>query len=444
VHNLSLVMLVGCLFGCGGRAAEQHGPAAAGAAGTKGGAGAAGTGGVSLDAGVDQKPCAFRGFAPAVSYETANEPLSIFALDRTHNGHLDLVVGEHGNAAYLTELMLNAGNGAFSLPAVLDSATDIESLVAADFNGDGKLDLARQVNGTLGLDFGTQAGLFAAAWVSSPMPQTSGYLAVGDFNQDGQPDLAFAGHNNGLIYGGLPVPVQTDIALNLLFNAGNGTFAEPTVFAEPNSVESLTTGDFDGDGRLDLVGITGTAGGSFGVFYDQGGALAGEVSTLVNADRELHGLGIADFNGDGKDDLATTTILQPNTSNQAIVLEVFRGTTGGFDGPVSYPIANLPSVDQLVTGDFNGDHKPDLAMVIASSIAGAPIAPTPVVVFPNLGDGTFGPPVTYPVGGQDTQFAMALAAGDFNGDGVTDIAVATTGQEAPFPLAVNVLLSICE
>jgi hypothetical protein len=103
---------------------------------------------------------------------------------------------------------------------------------------------------------------------------------------------------------------------------------------------------------------------------------------------------------------------------------------------VSYPIANLPSVDQLVASDFNGDRKPDLAMVIGSGIAGAPIAPT-VVVLPNLGDGTFGAPVTYTVGGRDAQFAMALTAADFNGDGVTDIAVATT-------LAVNVLLSMCE
>jgi hypothetical protein len=292
------------------------------------------------------------------------------------------------------------------------------------------------VNGTLGLDFGTQAGLFAAEWVSSPKPQARGYLAVGDFNQDGQPDLAFAGHNDGLIYGGLPEAVQTDIALNLLFNAGDGTFAAPTVFAEPNPVESLATGDFDGDGRLDLVGITGAANGSFGVLYDQGGALAAEVSTVVNPDGELRGPGVADFNSDGKDHLATTTMLQPNTSNQVIVLEVFRGTTAGFDGPVSYPIAHLPTVDQLVTGDFNGDHKPDLAMVIGSGITGAPIAPT-VVVLPNLGDGTFGAPVTYAVGGRDAQFAMALTAGDFNGDGVTDIAVATT-------LAVNVLLSMCE
>jgi FG-GAP-like repeat len=434
VRNLSLGMLVVCLCGCGGRAAEQHGSTATGAAGTKGSAGATGTGGASWDAGVDQKPCAFRGFAPPVSYETANEPLAILALDRTGNGHLDLVVSERGYGVYSTELMLNARNGAFSLAAVVDSATDIENLVAADFNGDGKLDLAKQVNGTLGLDFGTQAGLFATEWVWSPTPQASGYLAVGDFNQDGQPDLAFAGHDNGEIYGGLPEPIQTHIGLNLLFNAGDGAFAAPTVFAEPNSVENLATGDFDGDGRTDLVGITGLGGGSFGVFYDQGGELAGEVSTVVNPDREVHGLAIADFNGDGKDDLATTTILQPNSSNQAIVLDVFRGSTGGFDGPVSYPVANAPSVNQLVTGDFNGDREPDLAMVIGSSINSPPIQ---VVVFPNLGDGTFGAPVTYTVGGHDTQFAMALAAGDFNGDGVTDIAVATT-------LSVNVLLSMCD
>jgi hypothetical protein len=88
VRNLSSVMLVVSLFGCGGRAAEQHGAAAMGAAGAKGGAGAAGTGEANLDAGAGQKPSAFRGFAPAVNYETANEPLFILALDRTRNAHL--------------------------------------------------------------------------------------------------------------------------------------------------------------------------------------------------------------------------------------------------------------------------------------------------------------------------------------------------------------------
>ena len=67
-----------------------------------------------------------------------------------------------------------------------------------------------------------------------------------------------------------------------------------------------------------------------------------------------------------------------------------------------------------------------------------------VAVFENLGDGSFAARVTYTVGGADLEYAMAIAAGDFNGDGVTDIAVTTMGEASPYPVAVNVLLSNCE
>jgi hypothetical protein len=82
--------------------------------------------------------------------------------------------------------------------------------------------------------------------------------------------------------------------------------------------------------------------------------------------------------------------------------------------------------------------------VIGLSPTTGPIEPTPVSVFDNAGDGTFGAPTIYTVAGQDRAIATAIAAGDFNGDGVTDLAVTTEGEDAPYPVAVNVLLSKCE
>jgi hypothetical protein len=162
-----------------------------------------------------------------------------------------------------------------------------------------------------------------------------------------------------------------------------------------------------------------------------------------NARGGTYGLGIADFNGDGKDDVATTTILNVNTTSQAGVLEVFSGAASrSFDPPVIYTIANIPSLYQVVTGDFNGDGKPDLAMLIGTDLSGALIEPTPVAVFENQGDGTFTAPVSYVVGGA-SGYATAIAASDFNGDGVTDIAVTMDDDESPV-WSVSVLLSESE
>ena len=74
---------------------------------------------------------------------------------------------------------------------------------------------------------------------------------------------------------------------------------------------------------------------------------------------------------------------------------------------------------------------------------GDPLDPPEVVVFYNRGDGTFAPPVTYKVGGTNSPAILAVAIGDFNGDGVSDIAVTILGESPPYPESVAVLLSQC-
>jgi hypothetical protein len=420
-------------------------------------------GDAATDARADTRHCTFEGFAPAVSYATTNEPWSIVALDRTGNGRLDLIVTERGPNGRTSELLANAGNGTFVLSAWYGSSSNnVGSLVAADLNGDGKIDLASESdgfdgidvstgNGVLGIDFGAGNGTFASQLVTYPAPQNYGELAVGDFNGDGHPDLAFSGYDY-IMSGGFitpdgrvatPGPEQANFALNVFFNTGDGTFRAPVTYASPDWFQGVAVGDFDGDGHLDIAGNTGAG---FGVYFNAGdGTFRSEVTYVVNTDWGASGLAVADFNGDGIADVATTTVLNPNAANEAIVLEVFTGAGDGtFNGPVSDPITSIPTVDQIVSGDFNGDGKADLAMVIGHNSQGGLIEPVPVVVFENLGDGTFGAPVTYGVGGDSMQYGTAIAVGDFNGDGVTDIAVTTSSEESPYPVAVNVLLSKCE
>jgi hypothetical protein len=418
------------------------------------------------DLGGDARHCTFNGFAPAVVYPTANSPMSIVAVDGTSAGHLDLVVGEQQDVGGSTsEFFANAGDGTFTRTASYGAhSNNVGNMVSADFNGDGRVDLASQSNGTngidlgtdngvLGVDFGTGNGMFASHLVPYSTPQTGGYLTVGDFNGDGHPDLAFAGYDyvesgGGASDGGLvssPGPVPEDFALDVFFNEGDGTFAAPASYVNSQGfmlgLPSIASGDFDGDGHLDIAELTA----GFGVFFNAGDGTFGREVTYV-VDSGVAGLGVADFNGDGKDDIATTTTLNAGAANESYVLDVFSGADNrSFNGPAQYAIVNIPFVSQIVTGDFNGDGKPDLAMVLGPNDPnGGWIEPLPVAVFENRGDGTFGAPVTYHVGGELFEYATAIAAGDFNGDGVTDIAVTTSGETAPTPQAVNILLSRCE
>jgi hypothetical protein len=478
------------LGGCGGRSSALHKPSQS-EQGTGGSQTEQGTGGTQMEQGAggmqteqgtggtrtqSRMPppdagtlhCAFQGFAPAAVYGVANEPGAILAIDRTHDGHLDLVVSESvPGGGWTSELFVNQGDGGFVETASYGAdANNVSNMVAGDFDGDGRLDLASQSNagidvdttdhttGLLGIDFGVAGGMFAPALATLPTPRTDGALAVADFNADGRPDLAFPSDDYVIAGGGvndaglvaIPGPEDTELALSVFMNRGDGTFAAPTTYANLDAPRAgwFGVGDFDGDGHIDFAERATRNSGGFGVFFNAGdGSLGDEVTFHANEMWGLGGLGVADFDGDGIDDVALTTILDPNLPDEANVIEIFTGTRNRtFNGPAVYPLPALPDVDAILTGDFNGDAHPDLALVLRNTWGSAD--PIPIAVFQNLGDGTFGPPVNYDVGGQAFQYVIGIAAGDFNGDGVTDLAVTTSGEEAnPDPESVSVLLSEC-
>lgn len=410
----------------------------------------------------------FKGFAPVVSYTTANEPFTLVAVDVTGGGRSDLIVGERSSGGTTSEHMINDGKGAFVLSALSGaSGNNARNMVAADFSGQGTADLVSQSNGAtasglqnlnlgdgvLGFDLGLGNGTFSSQLVTYATAETSGSLAVGDFDGDGRPDVAFAGFDYVESGGGgtgisVPVPEPANNGLNIFLNAGGGAFATPATYTNPQPFQSIATGDFDGDGHLDLVGLTWATSTTpaFGIYFNAGDGTFGAETSFVDSNGFGNdGLAVGDFDGDGKDDVAVVTMLNPNQPNEEVVLALYTGTAGGgFNGPALMTIANTPSVSQLVTGDFNGDGKPDLAMLMGHDETGALVNPIPVALFENQGDGTFGAPLMYSVGGADESYAIAIAAADFNGDGVTDLAVTTEGETSPYPLAVNVLLSECE
>ncbi len=207
-----------------------------------------------------------------------------------------------------------------------------------EFNGDGDPDLAvtDQVTGEILVLRGTAGGGFTA-------PTTVGTatgpfsIAVGEFNGDGDPDLAVADPFSGRV-------------LVLLGSAG-ATFTAPATVASGADPVSVAVGDFNGDGDPDLAVADQSPGEIMVLLGSTGGTFTGP--TILTTDSGVSAVAVADFNRDGDPDLAVTNV---NLSRVSVLL----GSTGGtFTAPTNFAVGSTQT--SVVAADFNGDGKPDLA-----------------------------------------------------------------------------------
>ncbi len=270
----------------------------------------------------------------------------------------------------------------------------------ADVNRDGIADLV-----TLGssnnvvVSLGTGGGNFAPA-ETYPVGEFPVFLKIGDFNGDGWPDIVVTGVSG----------------VQILHNNGDGTFTSPRTITKLYLL-TLAVGDFNGDGRLDLVGATDggpTDGQLYVMLRKPGGGFEqpvvydiGNGSGIPNGGKTI---AVGDFNRDGALDLAVVngddsiSILLGNGDGTFQPQTVYQtGSSGDF------PTA-------LLTADFNGDGKLDLARAAALYTAG-------VAILLGNGDGTFQTPQL-----AVRSSAYGLAAGDFNADGKLDLALGLNGS----------------
>lgn len=204
--------------------------------------------------------------------------------------------------------------------------------------------------------------------------------------------------------------------LVVLLGNGDRTYssAAGTVSAGSNTGD-IIVGDWDGDGRLDVALLVGFAGAVF-TFAGNGDGTFGPQPIASLSYALLEGVATGDFNGDGRLDISAGRVALDDV---AVVLGNGDGT---FGAELLYPAGISPL--SVAVADFNRDGRQDLAVLDANwhDFVPDPIPEGSLSILFGNGDGTFGAPVQYPSGGG----ALAMAVGDFNGDGAPDAVIANS------------------
>lgn len=292
------------------------------------------------------------------------------------------------------------------------------SVGAGDINGDGWPDLATSNTATDNITVKintTQSGstpTFNGNSAFIPAGDAPYSLILGDLNGDGRNDYAVANPND-------------DTVSVLLNTTGAGaaipTFAPRQAFATGDAPYAVALGDFNNDGRNDLAGANQTSD-SVSVLLNSAAIGATTPAFLPHqpfaAGDAPFAIATGDFNGDGRADLVVANVAA-DTISLLLNTTVPGSGTASFSAPQSFPVGDFPV--SVAVGDLNGDGRPDLAVANALS--------DNVTVLLNstsagAGAVSFFSPQTFPVGDQP----RAVAAGDLNGDGRPDLAVANVSS----------------
>ena len=350
-----------------------------------------------------------------------SDPTSMITADIDGDGKPDLIVS-YPSEKQVAIFLNTSGVGSspsFASPFLLSSASpDLQDLVAADFDGDGKLDIAAMHNPDTHIDVWRNMStpghiIFSNSVLSWVVGGGSGLdsLAVADMNQDGKPELIVTSWTN---------PQETFQNTSAV---GTIQFNTATPFQQTESRANFAS-DIDGDGIPDW--IFGNLGGGSNdglqiILNPNNGTLsAGAASAVQGNGADCYSIKTADFDGNGKTDVVTGCV----NGN----LNWFRNTStlGTPSMAAAYSSVTTPGIKRFLTvGDFNGDGIPDTASTDENGRV--------LVYINNSSPGTFSMAsaqaflTATTTGGN---FGVVLTSADVNSDGGQDIIFGVAGQSA--------------
>jgi hypothetical protein len=335
------------------------------------------------------------GYSPHTFATGAGPAQQVVTADFNGDGRPDLATAERTGQV---SVLINSGLGGFD-PAVVypTGGTQAFFLAVGDVNGDGRPDLVVNNSGTgsVAVLTGRGDGTFNAAQL---YPITAGFhqhtLALADVNGDGHPDIITPVQSNTLQHGILPS------GFDVLLNQGDGSFGAPLFTSVPGDPDGVAVGDLNGDGHPDLA-LADPITSVLRVYVGDGSGAFTAAGTYDGGNGAVS-VAIGDLNGDGRPDIAVAD----STANQ---VAVFTGLGGGrFTTGATYRTGSSPEFVALA--DMNGDGRPDLLTANAGRAS--------VSVLVNTGTGGFSPDIAADdVGGVVVLTASPLAATAIQGFG---------------------------
>ncbi|CAF1053779.1 unnamed protein product [Adineta steineri] len=339
-------------------------------------------------------------FAGQINYLTGSNsyPWYIAVGDLNNDNQSDLAVANYGSNSIA--LFLKYDNGSFKIQntySTRDSSRP-QSVVVGDFNDDGQMDIAvtNYQGNTINIFLGFANGMFSSPWIystgtfSSPLS-----IKTGDFNNDNQLDIVVTNSWTGNI--------------GIFFGYGNGTFKPQITYSTGSNSQpyDVAIGDFNNDNRSDIA-VANYQNNNVGIFLNYGdGSFSNQITYSTGSNSGPRFIGVADFNNDSQPDIM---VVNQWNNNIGIFIGYHNAT---FSYQTTYSAEKGSAPYYAAVGDLNGDNRLDIVVLLYDNRA--------ALIFLGYGDGTFSRQDAFSTGSNTAPFSCAIA--DMNNDKYLDIII---------------------